>query len=112
MAVSEMDYMNMFKDIPMYFHQYGQVTGATNVNLTNVIGKVQFVYICTEGTGTSLRCIAAAPSGSGYVRKTTGFAPAIASGGGFTQSGTTVTVSTGTSSSITFDAYYWSDTES
>lgn len=112
MAVSEMDYMNMFKDIPMYFHEYGQVTGATNASLTNVIGKVQFVFLCLTGTGSTTRDIAAGRDNKGYVRKTTGFNPVVSSTLGFTQSGTTVTVPTGTSSSLTFDAYYWSDTES
>ena len=97
---------------PIYFHQYGQVTGATNVNLTNVIGKVQFVFISVTGTGSTNRDIAAVRDNKGYVRKTTGFDPVVSSTLGFTQSGTTVTVPTGTSSSLTFDAYYWSDAPS
>ena len=100
------------KDAPMYFHQYGQVTGASNVDLTNVIGKVQFVFLCLTGTGSTTRDIAAVRDDKGYVRKTTGYNPVASATLGFTQSGTTVTVPTGTSSSTTFDAYYWSDTAS
>ena len=94
----------------IYFHNYGQVTGSTTVTISDVVGNVKFVYICATSTPT--RDIACAPSGKGYVRKTSGYSPAISSGGGFTQTGTTVTVATGTSSSITFDVYYWSDKQS
>ena len=93
-----------------YFHSYGQVTAASSAEITNVIGNVQFLVMCATSTPT--RDIACAPSGKGYIRKTSGYSPAIASGGGFTQTGTTLTVATGASSSITYDVYYWSDAAS
>lgn len=99
-------------ETPMYFHSYGQTTGANPyVTLTNVIGNVKFVVLYAVGSGQ--RAIATGKAGGGvYTRKAGSNEPYLSSSVGFTQTGTTVTLPPGTTISTTYDAYYWSDKQS